>query len=165
MRVRRAVVILAGLPIAVVLATRAGAADLHFSEPALRAGASFQPDQLHAGLQALLGPGQRVRFRPSLDVGIGNGVRIASLNADIVVPLARAHERFRPYLGAGPGLTLVDVTSGVGEAQGGEVSLVGHAIAGLVLARPVGGAKRLGLELRGGLGNTPDFGVTMSVWF
>ena len=141
------------------------ALDLGPREPALRLGVSFGPDQFHAGFQTAIGPVRSVGFRPSFDFGAGNGVRIGSFNGDVVFRFAKPTAGLRPYLGAGPGLSLVDVTDGVGEAEGVEANLVGHALAGVVRTRPVLGVKRLFLEVRGGFGDTPDVKVTLGGWF
>jgi hypothetical protein len=151
----------------VVLMSPAGspALDLAPREPALRLGVSFGPDQLLGGVQAALGPDRSVGFRPGFDYGAGNGVRIGSFNGDVVFRFARPVAGLRPYLGAGPGLNLVDVTDGVGEADGVEAKLVGHVLGGLVRTRPLLGIERLFLEVRGGLGDTPDVKVTVGGWF
>jgi hypothetical protein len=145
--------------------TPASALDFGPREPAFRLGVSLQPDQLHVGFGVALGPPQRVRLRPSLDFGAGNGVRILSLNGDVVVRLGRPDARFRFFLGGGPALNLVDVTSGVGEARGVEAKLVGHALAGIARTRPLWVTERLYLEVRAGFGDTPDVKVTAGVWF
>ena len=143
----------------------AGALDLGPREPTIRAGISFEPDQFHAGFQVALGKERRVRLRPSVDVGAGNSVRLASLNLDVVARLGRPGARLRPFLGGGPALSLVDVTSGVGEARGVEAELVGHALAGVVWSPGALGAERLLFEVRAGFGDTPDVKITAGVWF
>ncbi len=159
----KAALIFGGLLMA--LGTPATALDLRPREPALRVGASFQPDQFHAGFQVAIGPDRRVRFRPSFDFGVGNSVRIGSLNGDVVVRLGQASARFRPYVGAGPGLNVIDVTSGVGEARGVEAKLVGHALAGVIWARSAFGVRRFFFEVRAGFGDTPDLKITAGLCF
>jgi hypothetical protein len=126
---------------------------------------SFGPDQLHAGFQTAIGPSRSVRLRPSFDFGAGNGVRIGSFNGDVVFRFAKPLGGMSPYLGGGPGLNLIDVTDGVGEADGVEAKLVGHALAGVVRTRPLLGVNRLFLEVRGGFGDTPDVKITLGGWF
>jgi hypothetical protein len=142
-----------------------GALDLAPREPALRAGASFEPDQFHFGFQAAMGRARRLRLRPSVDLGLGNGVRIASFNGDLEVRLGSPAARFCPFLGGGPAMNLVDVTDGVGEARGVEAKLVAHALFGVVWKRPGLGAERLSLEARAGFGDTANVKVTAAVWF
>jgi len=157
--------ILGGVLVVLAVPAVSPALDLGPREPAVRLGASFGPDQLHAGFQTAIGPDRSVRFRPSLDFGAGNGARIGSFNGYVVFRFAKRIAGLRPYLGAGPGLSLIDVTDGVGEAEGVEAKLVGHALAGVVRTRPVLGVKRLFLELRGGFGDTPDVKITLGGWF
>jgi hypothetical protein len=142
------------------------ALDLGPRDAGLRAGVSLNPDQVHAGLDVQLGNGQRIRLRPSLELGVGNGVRLVSLNADVLFRLGRGWGR--PYLGGGPGVNLVDVTDGVGEAAGPEARAVANAVAGVAWGggRVRGQARRRYLvEARVGLGDTPDFKLTVGASF
>jgi hypothetical protein len=131
----------------------------------LRAGFSLNPDQFHAGIQARIGSPARVVFRPSLDLGIGNGVRLLSLNGDVLYRFDRT-KRLEPFLGGGPALSLVDVTSGVGESEGVTAHLAGHVVAGLNWLPPRGkGGRRYLVEARAGFGDTPDFKLTLGIAF
>lgn len=161
---KRCMVLMGCLLAAVAWSTPARALDVAPHEPALRVGVSFDPDQFHGGLQVSIGPDRRLRFRPSLDVGVGNGVRIASLNGDILLRFGRPQTRLRPYLGGGPGLNVIDVTSGVGEARGVETKLVGNAVAGLVWGGHRAGWRYL-LEGRAGFGDTASAKITVGVSF
>jgi hypothetical protein len=67
------------LALLLLVPAAASALDLHPRDVHLRAGVSLNPDQLHAGVQAAIGSPARVVFRPSLDLGVGNGVFLASL--------------------------------------------------------------------------------------
>jgi hypothetical protein len=142
------------------------AVDLTPREPALRAGVSFEPDQFHAGLQARIGAASGLRFQPSLDLGFGNSVVLVSLNGDFVYRFNRGKSRFHPYFGGGPGLSMADVTDGVGEAAGWDVDLVGHVIGGVAFG--LGdrtGRPRLFFEVRGGFGDTPKVKLTAGLCF
>lgn len=108
-----------------------------------------------------------VRFRPSLDVGVGNGVRLASLNADL---LFRGRQGRSPlFVGGGPGINFVDVTSGVGEGRGVEAKVVVNGVAGLSFgARDRAGRSgrwRYFVEARAGFGDTPDAKLTVGLGF
>jgi len=130
---------------------------------AARAGVSFNPDQFHAALHFQLGPGSKPQFRPVLELGVGNGVRLVSLSGDVLYHFEA--QRFRPYAGAGPGLNLIDVTDGVGEADGIKSKLVAHAVAGVAWIRRPGGQPRYFLEGRAGVGDTPDFRIALGISF
>src|SRR5688500_2028570 len=66
------------------------ALEIGADELALRAGVSFNPDQFHGGVQLDLGELFRlggsggVHLRPSLDLGIGNGLILGTLGGDLV---------------------------------------------------------------------------------
>jgi hypothetical protein len=142
------------------------ALDLGPRDFGLRGGVSVNPDQGYGGLQFQLGRGllmvgsdRHLALRPSLDVGLGNGVRLLTIGGDFLIPFGKGS--LRPYVGAGPGVNLIDVTDGVGEADGMQAELVGHAIAGVRF----GGKGRYLLEARAGLGDTPDFKVGLGLIF
>jgi hypothetical protein len=158
---------LAAAALAVFLPASASALDLGLADPGLRAGLSVNPDQFHAGVDAEVAGRGRLRFRPSFELGIGNGVRLAALNGDVVWRLGGAGRR-RFFAGGGPALTIVDVTDGVGEGRGVEKSLAGNVIAGVVWDRrraPRRSGRRYLLEARAGVGDTPDFKLTGGVSF
>jgi hypothetical protein len=156
---RLAVLLALGVPL--LLAGRAPALDLAPRDVHARAGLSLDPDQVHVGVQADFGPRGRIAFRPSFDVGVGNGLWLFSLNGDVLYRFAPAG-RLRPFLGAGPALSLSDVTDGVGEMDGLSAGLAGHALAGLEWR--LGGARTL-VEARAGFGDTADFKLTLGVAF
>lgn len=154
------------LAAALAMATPVAALDLAPREIHLRAGLSLKPDQFLVGTQATLGPPHRLSWRPSLDLGLGNGVRMLTLNADVVWRLRQAGRRLEPFAGAGPALSLVDVTDGVGEADGITAGLAGHVVAGIHLlpARRRGGLRYL-VEVRAGIGETADFKLVLALAF
>lgn len=159
--------IAAGLLVALLLGSPTRGIDLGFRDPAARIGFSLDPDQIHAGVQTHLGPVKSLRFRPSLDIGVGNGVRLASINGDL---LFRTRGGRSPvFIGGGPGLNLIDVTSGVGEGRGVEAKLVFHGLAGLsfggVQRAARAGRWRYFVEARAGFGDTPDAKLTAGIRF
>jgi hypothetical protein len=153
------------LVLTAVLPSGAAALDLAPRDFRLRAGFSLNPDQFHVGAQAGIGSQQRIGFRPSLDLGFGNSVRLLSLNGDALYYFA-ARKRLAPYLGGGPALSLVDVTDGVGESDGLSAELAGHVVAGLQRLPAAGQrGRRYLIEARAGFGDTPDFKLTLAIGF
>jgi hypothetical protein len=149
----------------VLVSGSASALDLTPRDVHLRAGFSLTPDQFHAGVQARIGSTERIVFRPSLDLGLGNGVTLVTLNGDVLYRFER-EGRLRPFLGGGPALAFVDVTDGVGESDGVEVELAGHVVGGFhwVPSKSGGGLRYL-VEARGGFGDTPDFKLSLGIAF
>jgi hypothetical protein len=73
----------------VLVSGSASALDLTPRDVHLRAGFSLKPDQFHAGVQARIGSTERIVFRPSLDLGLGNGVTLVTLNGDVLYRFER----------------------------------------------------------------------------
>jgi hypothetical protein len=151
-------VVVAGLIVPAV----SSAGDLAPQGYAACTGVSFGPDQFQAGLHFQLGPSSKPQLRPVLELGLGNGVRLISLSGDVLYHFEGRH--LTPYAGAGPGLNLIDVTDGVGEADGITARLVAHAVAGLSWT-PRRGQHRYFLEGRIGVGDTPNFRLAMGMSF
>jgi hypothetical protein len=150
---------------ACALAAEAPALDLAPRDLRLRTGMSLDPDQFHMGVQAALGSPERIAVRPSLDVGFGNGLLLFSLNGDVLY-LFGARKRLQPYLGGGPALSLVDVTDGVGEADGVSAEFAGHLVGGLQRLPAQGrSGRRYQVEARAGFGDTPNFKLTLAIGF
>lgn len=101
--------------------------------------------------------------RPSVDLGLGNGIRLVSLNGDVLYRFS-ATGSLRPFLGGGPALVLKDVTDGVGEAEGWNAALAAHLLAGLEWS-PAGAGHSYLLESRGGFGDTADLKLTIGIRF
>jgi hypothetical protein len=159
---RAAVLVLA---LAVLVPAGAPALDLAPRDFHLRAGVSLNPDQFHFGVQAGIGDQKGIGFRPSLDLGLGNGVHLLSLNGDVLYRF-EGKSRLQSFLGGGPALSLVDVTDGVGESEGVTADLVGHLVAGLSWLPPKGKSGwRYFVEARAGFGDTPDFKLTLGIGF
>ena len=76
--------------------------DLGFRRFGVRGGISMNPDQFHGG--AFVDAGRifsDLRFQPSFEFGIGNGVRLVTANLDALHPLGGSS--WRPYAGGGVG--------------------------------------------------------------
>ncbi len=141
--------------------------DLGVRSYGLRGGINMNPDQFNVGAHMDAGRlGSRVRLQPSVEVGFGNGVTLASANFD-------AHYLFsargwRPYVGGGPGINFINVSRGFGASQGLQIEPVVNAVAGVEWGTPKAGSgavRRYLLEARLGMGKTPDFKIVAGISF
>ena len=73
-----------------------------------RIGLSIDPDQVHAGLHIHAAELSRnVAFDPSFDIGAGDDILLFAGNFDFKYVFSSGVDRWRPYLGGGPGLFVV----------------------------------------------------------
>lgn len=85
--------------LASLLAIPAASLDVSPQKLTLRGGFSLNPDQGHGGVQVKIGKGLKIsgdsrqQFRPSLDLGLGNGVRLVTFGADLVLPIGKGTVR------------------------------------------------------------------------
>ena len=124
----------------------------------LRGGINMNPDQFNFGAHIDAGSlASRVRFQPSFELGLGNGVTLASANFDAHYLFTA--RRFRPYAGGGLGINFIDVTSGIGRGGGLNIEPVLNLVAGAEWGAPRPGSRafrRYLLEVRVGMGDTPE---------
>ncbi len=124
----------------------------------VRGGINMNPDQFNFGAHVDAGSlTSRVRIQPSFELGLGNGVTLASANFDAHYLFTT--RRFRPYAGGGLGINFIDVTSGIGREGGLHIEPVLNLVAGAEwgASRPSSRAfRRYLLEVRVGIGDTPD---------
>jgi hypothetical protein len=163
MMTKKALITLAVASVAVLIPAEASA-DFNFKPQHYnaRTGISFGPDQFNAGVHAQLGTRATPQIRPAVDMGFGNGVRMVMLGGDVLYQFGGTH--WRPYAGGGPGLNFIDVTDGVGEADGMTMKLVAHAVTGITWA-PRRGRRSYFVEGRFGFGETPNARVALGMSF
>jgi hypothetical protein len=90
------------------------------------AGISVHPEQFYFGAQAETPPlADRLRFRPSLDIGVGDDVTTAALNVEFAYHF-RSTQLWNVYAGGGPTLNLIK-TSGDTNLEPGLNILLGLA--------------------------------------
>jgi len=146
---------------------RASAGELGIRHLGVRGGVSMNPDQFHGGVFLDAGRlASSLRFQPSFEFGVGNGVRLGAANADVLYPLAE--RSWLPYAGAGLGVNFVDVTNGVGEGNGLEIKPVFNVVGGVEWGVSKQGSRaprRYVIEARLGIGDTPDFKIGAGVIF
>jgi hypothetical protein len=75
------------------------------------AGISVRPEQFYFGAFAETPPlADRLRFRPSLDVGVGDDVTTAALNVEFAYHF-RSAQPWNVYAGGGPALNIIKTSS------------------------------------------------------
>ena len=118
--------------------------------PGVQAGVSLDPDQFFFGGHVETTPlVDRLRFRPSVDIGIGDDLTVIAGNFDFTYtfPGGRA---WNLYLGGGPSVNWYNVENGGSDTEGGFNVLIG--------AKQTTG---LFFEMKVGVEGSPDlkFGV------
>lgn len=102
-------------------ATPAEAQDV---DPGVQAGVSLDPDQFYFGGHIETSPlVDRLRFRPSVDVGIGDGTTVAG-NFDFTYTFPGGRP-WSLYVGGGPSINYYDFDNGRSDTEGGFNFLVG----------------------------------------
>jgi hypothetical protein len=133
----------------------------------LRGGINLNPDQFNFG--AHLDAGRltsRLRFQPSFELGMGNGVLLLANNLDAHYLFSA--KSFRPYAGGGLGINFVDVTNGMGSSDGLDIEPILNLVGGAEWGAPRSGSRafrRYLIEARIGMGDTPEFKLVAGVSF
>jgi len=123
-----------------------------------RVGLTGDPDQVHMGLHLpTLRMTPNLGFMPSFEAGIGEETTLFSANMDFKYAFNTQAGNWRPYLGAGPALHLLnhddfddELEVGVGIFGGMQTATRGGAFFG---------------EMRLGLVDSPDFKFTVGWMF
>ncbi len=129
------------------------------NEFGLRVGATIDPDQFHFGFH--MRPPQlsaSVRIRPSFEVGVGDNFTIGALNLDLTYEFYEGE--VRPWVGAGPGLTLVNRDR---PNRGDDTTF--EAGLNLVGGLDWGPGYRYTIEGRAGIGDLPNLKFTFGWTF
>jgi hypothetical protein len=133
----------------------------------LRGGINMNPDQFNFGAHLDAGRlTERIRFQPSFELGMGNGVFLLANNFD-------AHYLFntgnwRPYAGGGLGINVIDVSNGMGSGDGLDIEPILNLVGGVEWGAPRGGSRALRrylLEARIGMGDTPELKLVAGLSF
>jgi hypothetical protein len=91
----------------------------------LRAGVSGSPDQFYAGVHYETAElTERLRFRPNLEVGVGDDTTLVALNVEFAYRIPIRRHPWSVYFGGGPALDLYH-SEGETTAEGGFNILVG----------------------------------------
>ena len=118
--------------------------------PGIQGGLSLDPDQVYFGGHVETAPlVDRLRFRPSVDIGVGDDLTVAAFNFDFTYTFP-ARRAWSLYVGAGPSVNWYNADNGGDATEGGFNFLIG-------------GKSRQGLffEMKVGMADSPDlkFGV------
>jgi hypothetical protein len=119
----------------------------------LRAGFSTDPDQLVLGGQMSIGEvAPNLSFDPNVELGFGDNVTIIAFNLDMHYHFDVEGSTWRPYVGAGAGINLiqVDLPPGIGDDSFTRVS--GAFIVGVSV--PTQSGNRFFSEMKLGLGSS-----------
>jgi hypothetical protein len=122
-------------------------------EAGVRAGVSADPDQFYFGGHVETAPlVDNLRFRPNLEIGIGDDVTMVAFNIEFAYhfPTSRS---WHPYAGAGPALNFIR-HDGETDSEGGFNLLVG-----------VQHEKGLFAEVKAGMLDSPTFKVGVGYAF
>jgi hypothetical protein len=104
----------------IVTATPAAAQSL-----GLRAGASVDPDQFYFGGHAETAPlVDQLRFRPNLEIGVGNDVTLVAINVEFAYSLPVSGAGWTLYAGGGPALNVINAANTT-HSEGGFNLLLG----------------------------------------
>jgi hypothetical protein len=126
----------------------------------LRAGFSTDPDQLVLGGQMSVGEvAPNLTFDPNVELGFGDNVTIIAFNLDMHYHFDLQGSTWRPYVGAGAGINLIQVDLRPGFSDDSYTRVAGQFIVGASV--PTQSGNRFFSELKLGLGDsaTPDLKV------
>jgi hypothetical protein len=134
------------LPAAFVLFLLMGSAPASAQTYGARVGVSGSPDQFYFGGHVETPPVvDRLRFRPNIEIGLGDDVTVVGLNFELAYHFPQRNG-WNVYAGAGPALNIIDVEQGESGAEGGFNVLLG-------LQHQNG----LFFEIKGGAIDSPNF--------
>ena len=79
----------------------------------LRVGLSIDPDQVYLGGHLETGPVvEKLRFRPNLEVGLGNDITLIGLNIEFVYWIPLESREWKTYVGGGPAINVFLIDTG-----------------------------------------------------
>jgi hypothetical protein len=144
------------LPVLAVLATPAmaqGTSKIGYRGWGVRAGVSSEPDQVYGGVHWDLGEFARnVRFRPNIEVGFGDDVKLLQANAEVHYVFSKV-QVWKPYVGGSVGFTYADPDGGDSDTDIGALGVGG-------IETKLKSATSFFIEAKVGLtNNDPDFKV------
>ncbi len=134
--------------------------DLGVRSFGFRGGVTIDPDQVHIGIHINAGQfGPKVRFQPSFELGFGSDRTIGTINIDAIYTFDP--RPWTPYLGGGLGVSLISRDTG----RDGDSDLDTEAGLNLIGGLEWGDVHRYLLEARVGVGDIPEFKLTVGINF
>jgi len=124
----------------------------------LRAGFSTDPDQLVLGGQMSIGEvAPNLSFDPNIELGFGDNVTIMAFNLDMHYHFDLSNSTWRPYVGAGAGINLIQLDLPPGFPDDSFTRVNGAFIVGASV--PTQSGNQFFSEMKLGLGTnaTSDF--------
>lgn len=142
-------------------APAAAQADIGVRRFGIRGGLTVDPDQGHVGMHVNAGTfAERVRFQPSFEVGFGSDRVVLMIHADALYYFATSG--WSPYLGGGLGIGVISRDTGRND---GDDDVNVEAGVNLVGGFEFGDTDKYMLEARVGIGDIPDFKLTIGLNF
>ncbi len=127
-----------------------------------RVGLSINPDQVHFGAHVDFGQfANHVRFQPNLELGLGDHVKLLTLNAEAAYRFSTKWDVWSPYLGGGLGANIKSYDNGKNNASHTDlgVNLLGG------IERGLSSGDRFFVESKFSLNDVPDVKVTVGWTF
>ena len=153
-----AVLLVAGLSL--VPAPAQAQSDLGLKHVGLRGGLTVDPDQGHIGMHFDAGTfAPKVRFQPSVEVGFGSDRVVGMFNIDAFYAFEPGG--WAPYLGGGLGIGVISRDRGRDDDSDVNVEAGVNLVGGFEW----GETYKYLLEARLGIGDIPDFKLTIGVNF
>jgi opacity protein-like surface antigen len=127
----------------------------------VRAGLSSNPDQAFGGVHFNLGYfAKDVRFRPTIEMGFGDGVTTLQALAEVHYIFSKV-QVWKPYVGGGLGLAYVNVHDNDPGSDESDTEVAFAAMGGVETKLKSGNT--FGIEGKFGLGdNDPDFKASVN---
>jgi len=127
----------------------------------VRGGVTIDPDQAHVGLHINAGNfHEKVRFQPSFELGFGSDVITGAINLDAFYLFNPG--AVQPYAGGGLGVAIYDFDRDDRPGRNGTDVEAGLNLLG---GMEWGAANKYMLEARVGIGDIPDFKLTIGINF
>jgi hypothetical protein len=135
--------------------------DIGVRRVGIRGGVTVDPDQGHIGVHVNAGNfAPKVRFQPSFEVGFGSDRVVGMIHVDAFYTFESSG--WSPYLGGGLGIGIISRDRGRND---GDDDINVEAGVNLVGGFEWGAANKYLLEARVGIGDIPDFKLTVGMNF